>query len=529
MQKRHWIQNCPQQWAASRSKLHHKHEDRMPYSLTWLRQVLLDAGLRVAEQPGWIDRGHGDIGPIKGVICHHTAGPATGNMPSLGVVTNGRPDLSGPLAQICLGRDGTFYIVAAGKCYHAGAGSWRGITTGNTNFIGIEAENTGLASDPWPHAQMVAYQHGVAAILRYAGADVGMCCGHKEYALPKGRKDDPSFDMDQFRTDVAKVMSGQSAPPAPVAANAGQATLKRNDTGLAVDQLQQLLKPPQTGTFDGDTEAAMRQVQLSFGLTPDGIVGPRTWLALTAMAPATSDLDAITAIAAASSARDYDWHDRGIAPVGYIKGMAVMFARLYCKLSANDPAASEMAKPIGNDPKNDSLALYAKKFADAGLGNAPTKTDVLRHLLVLMFGVGMLESSGNLGCGRDKSANNTDADTCEAGLFQTSYNARSYSPAFLDGLIASYANSTDFKSIFSEDAHSTADDAKNWGAGPGVDFQALSKNCPAFEVEFTALAMRNTSRHWGTVSSMKTEIRPECDALLKAIQKLVDDRHIVSI
>jgi hypothetical protein len=32
--------------------------------------------------------------------------------------------------------------------------------------------------------------------------DPSMCCGHAEYALPKGRKSDPTFDVDQFRLDV---------------------------------------------------------------------------------------------------------------------------------------------------------------------------------------------------------------------------------------------------------------------------------------------------------------------------------------
>src|SRR4051812_23297953 len=115
----------------------------MTFALTWLPSVLKDAGLKVATVPGWETRGHGDMGNILGVICHHTAGQRHGNMPSLDVVLNGRPDLSGPLAQLGLGRDGTYYVVAAGRCYHAGAGIWKGITNGNTNFIGIEAENTG--------------------------------------------------------------------------------------------------------------------------------------------------------------------------------------------------------------------------------------------------------------------------------------------------------------------------------------------------------------------------------------------------
>ena len=122
----------------------------MAFSLTWLAEVLEDAGLKVAEQPGWRTRGRGDVGTIRGVMCHHTAGPLNGIMPSLGIVTNGRPDLAGPLAQLCLGRDGTFFVVAAGRANHAGMGNWQGITSGNSSFIGIEAENTGLANDPWP-------------------------------------------------------------------------------------------------------------------------------------------------------------------------------------------------------------------------------------------------------------------------------------------------------------------------------------------------------------------------------------------
>ena len=106
----------------------------MVFSLTWLPEVLERAGLKVAEQPGWRTRGHGDMGTVRGVMCHHTAGPKNGIMPSLGIVTNGRPELAGPLAQLCLGRDGTYFVVAAGLASHAGAGSWQGITSGNSSF-----------------------------------------------------------------------------------------------------------------------------------------------------------------------------------------------------------------------------------------------------------------------------------------------------------------------------------------------------------------------------------------------------------
>lgn len=178
----------------------------MTYSLTWLPQVLGNAGLTVVTQPGWETRGHGDMGVPQGILCHHTAGPATGEAPSLGTVENGRPDLSGPLAHLVLGRSGTFYVVAAGLCYHAGQGEWHGITSGNTHFIGIEAENTGLPNDPWPEGQVDAYARGCAVILKHIGVPVIMCAGHKEFALPPGRKTDPSFTMPDFRTRVGAYM-----------------------------------------------------------------------------------------------------------------------------------------------------------------------------------------------------------------------------------------------------------------------------------------------------------------------------------
>ena len=89
--------------------------------LTDLADILRGAGLAVVERPGWRTRGHGQMSGVRCVVLHHTAGPATGEAPSLGVVENGRPGLTGPLAQLVLGRSGTWYVVAAGLCHHTGA------------------------------------------------------------------------------------------------------------------------------------------------------------------------------------------------------------------------------------------------------------------------------------------------------------------------------------------------------------------------------------------------------------------------
>ncbi|GAB3924958.1 peptidoglycan recognition protein family protein [Mucilaginibacter myungsuensis] len=245
----------------------------MAYSLTWLADVLKNAGLKVSETDGWKDRGHGPMGIIKGVLCHHTATPSKkGNMPALKVLINGHGTLKGPLSQLGLGRDGTYHLIAAGKCYHAGKGAWQGITAGNTHFIGIEAENTGGPDDqPWPEVQLDAYQRGVAAILKHIGKGAECCIGHKEYALPKGRKTDPGFDMDEFRKKVNMIIN----PPKPIP----YATLRRgakNDPAL-VKILQNKLGLKADADFGPKTETAVRAFQALKGIVADGVVGVQTW------------------------------------------------------------------------------------------------------------------------------------------------------------------------------------------------------------------------------------------------------------
>lgn len=262
----------------------------MAYSLIWLPGVLRAAGLKVAEQPGWADRGRAEMGTVKGVMCHHTVGARTGNMPSLGGLTNGvwqtrrdgtRVFLPGPLAQIGLGRDGTCYVIAAGRCNHAGEGNWKGQTNGNGNFIGVEAENMGTSADPWPEVQLDAYVRLAAAILKHVGQPSSMCCGHREYALPAGRKTDPhTIDMDGFRAKVAAVMAGTGAirPLVPAVDATGRPTLLRGSRGDLVKKVQKLVGAVEDGIFGPGTEAAVRKFQTDNPpLVADGRVGPETW------------------------------------------------------------------------------------------------------------------------------------------------------------------------------------------------------------------------------------------------------------
>ncbi|HUI95804.1 MAG TPA: N-acetylmuramoyl-L-alanine amidase [Xanthobacteraceae bacterium] len=514
----------------------------MAFSLTWLPEVLEDAGLKVAEQPGWRTRGRAEMGTVKGVMCHHTAGSAHGIMPSLGVITNGRSDLPGPLAQLGLGRDGTFFVVAAGRCNHAGRGMWQGISTGNSNFIGIEAENTGGANDPWPSVQLDAYRRGVAAILKKIGANPIMCCGHKEYALPHGRKDDPSFDMIEFRNQVASILAGTAPEPViiPNVDADGRPTLRRGARGDLVRQIQNDLKVMVDGVFGPGTEAALRQFQRDHGLVPDGIAGPRTWASLDAVAPpapaaaptataalgaaasATSSIDQITQMAGASAIAQFNWKDRGKAPPGYVKGMALVYGRVYCKFKAGDAAALDMAQKNTGDQARDALAWYDDVFNAADMSNDTSGVDTLRHLFVLLIGLGMRESSGKHCEGRDTTANNVTSDTAEAGLFQVSFNARDASP-LLPNLFAHYqAHPSGFVDVFREGVRCSAASLENFGSGDGKEFQRLCKECPAFAAEFAAVGLRHIRKHWGPISRKQAQVRPECDAFLIQVQAAID-------
>src|SRR5450432_1387640 len=103
---------------------------------------------------------------------------------------------------------------------------------------------------------------------------------------------------------------------------------------------------------------------------------------------------AIADLAIDSDIAAYRWIDRGLAPRGYIRGMAVMFGRVYCKMNADRDAASEMSMADSGDGAVDALTWYSTEFNDLSMDNSAAGVDVLRHLFVLLTGLGMRESSG---------------------------------------------------------------------------------------------------------------------------------------
>jgi hypothetical protein len=78
--------------------------------------------LERVKEPGWRTRSN-DQGwrDVTGFMVHHTGNDGPDKI-ELKTVTDGRPDLSGPLAQFGLDDDGVVHLVAAGAANHAGGG-----------------------------------------------------------------------------------------------------------------------------------------------------------------------------------------------------------------------------------------------------------------------------------------------------------------------------------------------------------------------------------------------------------------------
>lgn len=233
-------------------------------------------------------------------------------------------------------------------------------------------------------------------------------------------------------------------------------------------------------------------------------------------------LDQILELAAGSPVASFRWRDRGVAPRGYVKGMSVVYARVYCKLKAGDAGAIEMAKADTGNRERDALTWYAELFDDLGMDNHTAGVETLRHLFVLLIGLGMRESSGRYCEGRDRSAQNVTADTAEAGLFQTSFNA-SRANRLLPELFQQYLREpSGFVEVFKEGVACRPSDLEDFGTGPGRDFQRLSKECPAFAAEFAAIGLRHLRKHWGPIHRKEAQLVPECDAMLRSVQEVVD-------
>ncbi len=240
------------------------------------------------------------------------------------------------------------------------------------------------------------------------------------------------------------------------------------------------------------------------------------------------DLDAkVSALVKNSKCVKTDWKDRGRATQGYVKGVALVFARSLCSMEKPYVAiaAAGTADTSAHNVKSDALVHYEKIFKNLSMNNSSDGADTLRHTYVLLLGLGMRESSGQHCVGRDLSANFTTADSAEAGLFQTSYGAHTISDS-LSALYETYkADQSDcLLDVFSQGVTCKKHDAKNWGDGEGKAWQELTKQCPAFATEFAAVVLRKSGGsegEFGPIRKHAAEVISPCDELFESVQSAV--------
>jgi hypothetical protein len=312
-------------------------------------------------------------------------------------------------------------------------------------------------------------------------------------------------------------------------------TLERGDIGSQVMVVQRYLEVEDDGIFGADTERVVLEFQTSQDLDVDGIVGPGTWTALEQtyilpvyppLCPERLDLETVNeicSIASSSEIANYKWKDRGIAPSGYINGMALAYATAYIRWINEDDLVDQMAKANTENDDLDALSWYDSEFLHRGMSNFNDGPDTLRHLFVLLMGLGMRESSGKHCEGRDMSADNVSADTAEAGLFQTSWNIRNCCTD-LQVLFDSYSEGPEhagYRDVFSVNVQCSESSWDCYGSGDGYDYQRMAKLMPLFACETTAIGLRCLRQHWGPINRKEVEIRNEADFMLQQVQGVI--------
>lgn len=219
----------------------------------------------------------------------------------------------------------------------------------------------------------------------------------------------------------------------------------------------------------------------------------------------------ITDIAAGSACARRVWRNRGRAPVGYIKGVALTYAKSFCESkSSAETAATVMKQPLGG--AQDALVHY-------GIGGS-NDIERLRALYTLGIGLGMRESSGNTTEGRDITVNNPTASNAEAGLFQQSFDSFNKSPA-LATLFNQYKANPGVCRLetFMEGIRDKRRSVV--GTGDGAEFQRFTKACPAMATEYAMVMLRVNRRHFGPINRKEAEFVQQCNDMLKEVETAV--------
>ena len=261
-------------------------------------------GLRVRFEPGWRTRGASggdEMRSVQGVLWHHDVSPRTGTYPLRRMLREGRPGLTGPLCHIGFDRDGTVWVVGAGKANHAGTGKVPGVPRngGNRRLIGIEMTSAGTRPWDWTDAQLRQMPRLGAALSDIFGLSVSQHWAHYEY---QDGKIDPAGlpgAMPGLRSRIDKVrfLSGVPGAGASVPGGSYDPTPEYDPdrlwrtsprvaamTDAEVREIQSTLHDlgynlgqwGVDGSYGDATGHAVKQLQQDLDITADGVYGPGT-------------------------------------------------------------------------------------------------------------------------------------------------------------------------------------------------------------------------------------------------------------
>jgi len=257
--------------------------------------------MNIVDAPNKVTTGR----PLKpfGIVVHHTASNRNADPDNVvAMCIRGVNKVPGPLYNYIIKRDGTIVKLTASnvKANHAGRGLQSVLTrmqqnnpvtgdaasagkiSANSRLIGVSLINDGLGEDI-PEAQMDALVDLCAFLCD--GHKWNPDCaviGHKEWT---SRKVDPSFSMSELRGMIQRrmvtsipVMTLPKEPEDGLVLFPG--TLRKGSRSQAVVHVQRVVGALADGIYGRGTLAKVKQWQRAKGLVADGVVGPKTWVAM---------------------------------------------------------------------------------------------------------------------------------------------------------------------------------------------------------------------------------------------------------
>ncbi len=188
--------------------------------------------------PNYNDRPAGT--DIDTIVLHHTAGGDTAQ----GVGNFFKNPAAQVSAHYVVGKDGAIVqsVPDSKRSWHAGTSEFKGKSDVNDFSVGIEIVNHGDDKDPYTDKQYDALINLVAYLMDAHDVPMDRITGHKDVALPRGRKVDPSanFDWNRVRQGVEAKLNGKptsapkpaapTPPAAPKPGPGGSYTVKKGDS-----------------------------------------------------------------------------------------------------------------------------------------------------------------------------------------------------------------------------------------------------------------------------------------------------------